>query len=117
MLLKAGIYNKAEEQFRAVLSVSREDDDASLGLAAALRGQGDKDRPAKWSEAQKTLEGVLVRDPHNVEAEFNLAVLLSEFLKRPGEAKPLFQRFLADAPSDHPARAEADRQMKALAVK
>ena len=117
VLLKAGIYNKAEEQFRAVLSVSREDDDASLGLAAALRGQGDKDRPAKWSEAQKTLEGVLVRDPHNVEAEFNLAVLLAEFLKRPGEAKPLFQRFLADAPSDHPSRAEADRQMKALAAK
>jgi hypothetical protein len=86
-------------------------------LAAALRGEGDKDHPGKFTEAQKVLEGVLSRDPHNVEAEFNLAVLFADFLKKPAEAKPLFQRFLADAPSDHPSRAEADRQVKALGAK
>jgi len=117
VLLRAGVYPKAEEQFRAVLKDSREDADAQVGLAAALRGQADKDRPAKFQEARKILEALLARDPHNVEAEFNLAVLLSDFLKKPAEAKPLFQRFLVDAPSDHPSRAEADRQIKAMGSK
>jgi Flp pilus assembly protein TadD len=115
VLLRAGVYAKAEEQFRGVLSVAKDDEDASIGLAAALRGEADKAHQGKLAEAQKLLEGVLVRDPHNVEAAFNLAVLLSDFLKKPGEAKPLFDRFLADAPSDHPSRAEAERQIKALA--
>jgi tetratricopeptide (TPR) repeat protein len=114
VLLRAGVYHKAEEQFRAVLKDAKDDPDASLGLAAALRGQGDRDHNAKWNEAQKILEGVLARDPHNVGAEFNLAILLADFLKKPAEAKPLFQRFLVDAPADHPARAEADRQTKAI---
>jgi tetratricopeptide (TPR) repeat protein len=117
VLLRAGIYQKAAEQFRAVLKDSKDDDDAAIGLAAALRGEGDKDHPGKFSEAQKVLEGVLSRDPHNVDAEFNLAVLFADFLKKPAEAKPLFQRFLSDAPSDHPSRAEADRQVKALGAK
>jgi tetratricopeptide (TPR) repeat protein len=117
VLLRAGIYSKAEEQFRAVLSVSKEDDDASLGLAAALRGQGDKDHPGKFTEAERALEGVLARDPHNVEAQFNLAILFSDFLKKPAEARPLFQRFLSDAPSYHQARPEAERQFKAIGAK
>jgi tetratricopeptide (TPR) repeat protein len=117
VLLRAGVYSKAEDQFRAVLKDSRDDADAQIGLAAALRGQADKDRPGKYHEAQKILEAVLSKDPHNVEAQFNLAVLLADFLKRPAEAKPLFQRFLVDAPSDHPSRAEADRQVKALGAK
>jgi tetratricopeptide (TPR) repeat protein len=117
VLLRAGVYSKAEEQFRAVLKDSKDDADAQVGLATALRGQADKDRPAKYHEAQRILESVLSRDPHNVDAEFNLAVLLSDFLKKPAEAKPLFQRFLVDAPSDHPSRAEADRQVKAIGAK
>jgi tetratricopeptide (TPR) repeat protein len=117
VLVRAGVYAKAEEQFRAVLKDSNDDLDASIGLAAALRGQGDKDHPAKWNEAQKILESVLSRDPHNVAAEFNLAILLADFLKKPAEAKTLFQRFLADAPADHSARAEADRQVKAVGTK
>jgi tetratricopeptide (TPR) repeat protein len=117
VLLRAGVYAKAEEQFRAVLKASNDDVDAALGLAAALRGQGDKDHLAKWNEAQKLLEGVLARDPHNVGAQFNLAILLADFMKKPAEAKPLFQRFLADAPSDHPARPEAERQAKAIGSK
>src|SRR5262245_30314677 len=103
VLLRAGVYSKAEEQFRAVLKDSREDADAQIGLAAALRGQADKEHSAKLHEAQKILESLLARDPHNVEAEYNLAVLFSDFLKKPAEAKPLFQRFLVDAPSDHTA--------------
>jgi len=114
VLLRAGVYPKAEEQFRQVLAVSKDDAAASIGLAAALRGQADKDRPGKIRESQKVLEGVLGRDPHNIDAEFNLGILLADFMKKPADAKPLFQRFLADAPSDHAARPEAERQLKAL---
>jgi tetratricopeptide (TPR) repeat protein len=117
VLLRAGIYSKAEDQFRTVLRESKDDADAEVGLAVALRGQGEKDRGAKFREAQKILEAVLARDPHNVDAEFNLAVLFSDFLKKPAEAKPLFQRFLVDAPADHPARVEADRQIKVIGAK
>jgi tetratricopeptide (TPR) repeat protein len=114
VLLRAGVYGKAEEQFRAVLAVSHDDAAASIGLATALRAQADKDRPARYQEARKLLETVLARDPHNVDAAFDLAVLLADFLKRPADAKPLFQRFLADAGPDHPARPEAERQVKTL---
>jgi tetratricopeptide (TPR) repeat protein len=114
VLLRAGVYSKAEEQFRAVLAVSKEDESAAIGLAAALRGQGDKDRPGKFKESQKVLEGVLARDPHNIDAEFDLGVLLADFMKKPVDAKPIFQRFLADAPADHAARPEAERQLKVV---
>ncbi|MDB4994516.1 MAG: hypothetical protein JWM74_1948, partial [Myxococcaceae bacterium] len=54
------------------------------------------------------------RDPHQVSALFNLGVLYMDFLKRPGDAKPLLQRFLDEAPSDHPARGEAERDLKTI---
>jgi len=114
VLLRAGAYGKAEEQYRAILSVSPEDGDAKIGLAAALRGQGSRDRAGKWDEARAVLESLLVREPHNVAALFNLAVLNVDFLKRPADARPLIERFLSDAPGDHPARAEAERYLASL---
>jgi tetratricopeptide (TPR) repeat protein len=117
VLLRAGVYGKAEEQFRAVLAVANDDGDAQLGLAVALRGQADKDHRGRLVEAERVLQAVLAREPHRIEAQFNLAVLLADFAKRPAEARPLFQRFLADAPSDHPARGEADRQLKILGAR
>jgi hypothetical protein len=59
---------------------------------------------------------VLDRDPHNTAALFNLGVLYADFLKKPGDAAPFFQRFLSDAPSDHPMRAEAERYMSATST-
>ena len=86
VLLKAGAYAKAEEQYREILKVSPDDVEAQVGLAAALRGEAD------------------------------LGVLYADFLKRPGDAGPLFKRFLSDAPSDHPLRAEAEKYMSASAA-
>jgi Flp pilus assembly protein TadD len=108
VLLRAGAYAKAEEQYRAILQVSPEDTDAQVGLAASLRGLG------KHEEARGLLEKVLARDPHQVSALFNLGVLYMDFLKRPADAKPLLQRFLDEAPSDHPARPEAERDLKTI---
>jgi Flp pilus assembly protein TadD len=116
VLLRAGAYPKAAEQYRAILQVAPDDASATVGLAAALRGEADPSHAAKLDEARALLEKVLERDPHHVAALFNLGVLYTDFLKRPADAKPLFTRFLADAPGDHPARAEAERYLSAMAT-
>jgi tetratricopeptide (TPR) repeat protein len=109
VLLQAGVYDKAAGEFRAVLAVEPESTDAMLGLAAARRGQTKKDDQSGFLEAEKLLKGVLEREPKNVDATFNLAVLYADYLKRPNDATPLFQRFLDDAPKNHPGRIEAER--------
>jgi Flp pilus assembly protein TadD len=111
VLLRAGAYGKAGEQYRAILQVAPDDPSAQVGLAAALRGEADAQHPKKLDEARALLEKVLDRDPHNVAALFNLGVLQADFLKHPAEAKPYFQRFLDDAPSAHPSRADAERHI------
>ena len=115
VLLRAGAYPKAAEQYRAILQILPDDNEASLGLAAALRGDADAQHPQKYEEARQLLEKILERSPHQVGALFNLGVLYADVLKRPVDAKPLFKRFLADAPSDHPSRAEAERYLTSLA--
>jgi tetratricopeptide (TPR) repeat protein len=113
VLLRAGSYAKAAEQYKAILQVAPDDASAAVGLAAALRGEATPQHAGKLDEARVLLEKVLERDPHHVAALFNLGVLYNDFLKRPADAKPFFTRFLADAPSDHPGRAEAERAVAA----
>ena len=93
------------------MQVAADDSSAQVGLAAALRGESDAQHPKKLEEARALLEKVLERDPHNVAALYNLGILHGDFLKHPGDAKPYFQRFLDDAPSGHPSRAEAERHI------
>lgn len=114
VLLQAGIYDRAAEQFRAVLEIEPDDTAAALGLAAARRGQGKREEPAPYLEAEKLLKSVIAREPQNLEATFNLAVLYADFLKRPAEALPLYQRFLEQAPRGHAARPEAERAVAAI---
>jgi cytochrome c-type biogenesis protein CcmH/NrfG len=113
VLLRAGAFAKAEEQYREILKVSPDDVEAQVGLSAALRGQVDAQHTAKLDEAKSLLDKVLAGDPHNVAALFNLGVLTADYLKKPGEAADLFKRFLDDAPSDHPQRAEAEKYISA----
>lgn len=114
VLLEAGVYDKAAEQFRATLEIEPDNTSAALGLAAARRGQGKRDESSPYLEAEKLIKGVLDREPHNVDAMYNLAVLYADFLKRPGEAQTLYQRFLDQAPKSHPAHAEAEKARAAL---
>ncbi len=109
VLLHAGAYAKAEEQYRAILQVSPDDLEAQIGLAAAVRGEADAKSPAKLEEARSLLMKVLEKDPHNIAALFNLGVLYADFMKRPADATPMFQRFLSEAPGDNPSRAEAEK--------
>jgi cytochrome c-type biogenesis protein CcmH/NrfG len=96
--------------------VSPEDTEAELGMAAALRGQGDDKHQDKFVQAQQLLEAVLKKDGHNVAALFNLGVLLADFEKNPGKAAEYFKRFLADAPGDHPMRAAAQEYLVAASA-
>jgi tetratricopeptide (TPR) repeat protein len=115
VLLRAGAYQKAEPEFRAILQATPEDSEAQIGLAAALRGEADPKAPgAKIEEARTILTRVIERDPHNVGALFNLGIIYVDFLKKPDEGRPLFKRFLSDAPGDHPSRPEAERYLSAV---
>jgi Flp pilus assembly protein TadD len=116
VLLRAGAYTKAEEQYREILKVSADDHGAEVGLAAALRGEGDAQHPQRFEEARALLDRVLAADPHDTSALFNMGVLYADFLKNAPEGAPYFNRFLADAPGDHPQRAEADRYVSAASA-
>ncbi|MCW5810026.1 MAG: tetratricopeptide repeat protein [Labilithrix sp.] len=111
VLLRAGSYAKAAEQFKSALAASPEETAAQLGLAAALRGESNGKDQKLLEEARTLLAQVLEREPHNVAALFNMGILLADSLKRPADAKPFFDRFLDDAPKDHPARPEAEKQL------
>jgi tetratricopeptide (TPR) repeat protein len=113
VLLQAGVYEKAKEQFGAVAETDPDDVAALLGLAAARRGLAKRDDAAAFSEVEKLLKRVLEKEPSNLSAAFNLAVLYADYLKRPAEARPLFERFLSDAPKNHPSRPEAERFLSA----
>ena len=112
--LRAGQFPKADEQFRAVLMTSRDDIDALVGLAVALRGQGSQENPGKWGEAKATLEKVLTLDKDNLAAQYNLAVLYMNFLKKPDDAKTAYARFLKLAPSSHPQVAAAKKAIEQI---
>ena len=109
VLLQAGVYPRAEKEFRSVLEVEPENDEATLGLAAALRGQGKRDNQGPYHEAEKQLKSILSRDPSHLAATFNLAVLYAEFLVKPDDAKPLFKKYLDEASSKDPGRAVAEK--------
>jgi Tfp pilus assembly protein PilF len=116
VLLQAGVYDRAAQQFRAVHEAEPDDVAATLGLAAARRGQHKKDDAAALAEVEKLLKEVLDKQPSNLAATFNLAVLYADYMKRPSEASALFRRFLDDAPKSHPARAEAEKWLSAQAA-
>ena len=115
VLLRAGAYLKAEEQFRAVLAIAGDDSSATLGLAAARRAQGTTSESGPWLEAQRLLENILSREPHNISALYNIATLLGEQLKKPREASAFLERFLNDAPEAHTVRREAERLVRMYA--
>ena len=116
VLLRAGSYAKAAEQYRQALAAAPDEPAAQIGLAAALRGESENKNAKMIEEARSLLDKVLERDPHNIAALFNMGVLQAESLKKPADAKTFFERFLEDAPKDHPARAEAERQLKGSAA-
>jgi tetratricopeptide (TPR) repeat protein len=116
VLLQAGVYDRAEKHFRAVLAAEPDAEAAKLGLAAALRGQGSRDKPGPYLAAETLLKEVLAAAPENWAAAHNLAVLYAESMDRPADATALFSEFLSRAPSEHPARTRAQKWVDEHAV-
>ncbi len=116
VLLKAGVYAKAADQYHEILKIAPDDVDAQVGLAAALRGEADTAHPQNLEQARALLEKVVAGNAHDTRALFNLGVLYADFLKKPVDAAPYFQRFLSDAPSDDPLRPDAERYVSAAAA-
>lgn len=116
VLLEAGVYDRAEQQFRAVLEKKPFDMDAGIGLAAALRGQGSRAKPAPYQEAEKVLLELLSKHSRAFTVPFNLGVLYADYLQRPEQAKQMFQRFLDHAPRQHPARERAKQRLTELSA-
>jgi tetratricopeptide (TPR) repeat protein len=113
VLLRAGVHDRAATELRAVVEADPEDTDAAIALAAALRGKAKRDNSAGFAESERLLRGVLEREPKNISALFNLAVLYADYMKRPSDAERLFKKFLSAAPDKHPSRAEAERFLSA----
>jgi len=113
VMLQAGVYDRARQQFEAVTAVDPDDVAALIGLAAARRGLAKKDDLAALNEVESLLKRALAEQPNHLSATFNLAVLYADYLKRPSEARALFERFLSEAPKTHPARTEAERFLSA----
>jgi tetratricopeptide (TPR) repeat protein len=113
VLLQAGVYDRAKQQFESVTEAAPDDVAGLLGLAAARRGLAKRDDAAAFAEVEKLLKRALEKQPNNLSASFNLAVLYADYLKRPADARPLFERFLAEAPKNHSGRAEAERFLSA----
>jgi len=111
VLLRAGSYAKAAEQFKGALAATPDDSSAQIGLAAAYRGLSAGKVQKMLDDAKALLAAVLEREPHNLAALFNMGILQADSMKKPADAKPYFERFLDDAPKDHPARAEAEKQL------
>lgn len=109
VFLRAGIYSQAEGHFRKVLAVEPESRKARLGLAAALRGQGDRDAQGPLLESEKVLLGLLKEREGDWAASYNLALLYSSSLERSAEAVNLYEQYLAQAPSNHWARKKAEQ--------
>ncbi len=116
VLLRAGAYAKAAEQYKSALAEAKDDPSAQIGLAAALRGESEGKKGKSLDEARALLESVLARDPHNAAANYNLGLLYADSLKNPADARPFFERFLDDAPKDHPSRPEAERQIASAKI-
>jgi tetratricopeptide (TPR) repeat protein len=83
-----------------------------LALGVAHRGLKEYDlAKAAWERVVKAApKGNMAR----ADALFNLAILEMDFLEKEKSAAEAFDRFLEDAPEDHPKRKAAKQRRKEL---
>ncbi|GAB4513860.1 MAG: hypothetical protein Tsb0020_32240 [Haliangiales bacterium] len=114
VLLDAGDYPRARAELEAVVAQNPEDMNARIALGVAHRGQGEYDR------AQSIWETVIQEAPRRSrvrgDALFNVAVLKMNFLEDEAGAGVAFERFLQEAPRNHPSRSLAEQKKKELGL-
>jgi tetratricopeptide (TPR) repeat protein len=119
-------FARAEEAYRAVLALRRDDYDAHLGLALAIRGQIDAGTATeRVASATRELEAAKRLAPERPEAYFNQAILVQEYgdpsvpagdsLSNLSRAKGLYEQFLSKADGAAAFAPARDRARERLA--
>ena len=103
-----GQQSAALERINSYLAKNPNDVQALFIRGVILAEQGRRD------DAIKAFTDITEKHPGLPEPYNNLAVLYGDFMNRPADAMPLYQRFLDQAPKTHPARAEAEKAVAAL---
>ncbi|NOZ01378.1 MAG: tetratricopeptide repeat protein [Deltaproteobacteria bacterium] len=93
-------YATAVVQYRKAVELNAASIPAKMGLAVALRGQGNGE------EALSILKGIASRDPRNADVHYNLCLLYQETLSDYDKALAECRQFVSMAPT-HPKRAQA----------
>ncbi len=122
-------YDDAENQFREVLKLRKNDYGALVGLGVALRGQatvlrsaGQTDKfQAKIDEAEKMYRAAIDVDKNRPDAYYNLGLLYKDYrtndpnqsknVAQYKQAKAFFQEYLARADKTDPKRDDAQGHM------
>jgi tetratricopeptide (TPR) repeat protein len=114
VLLDAGDYARAKQELAAVVAQNPEDLGAQVALGVAHRGLGEYDQAKSLWE--KVVQDAPQRSRVRGDALFNLAVLQMSFLEDEKGAVAAFDRFLQEAPRNHPKRKTAEEKKKELGL-
>jgi tetratricopeptide (TPR) repeat protein len=117
VLLDAGDYASARRELELVVGSGngeREVDFAALvALGVACRGLGElAEARARW---ESVVRDAPIHDPARADALFDLAVLALDFEQDEKQAAAALDRYLSEAPTDHPKRQEAAERRKEIA--
>ena len=114
VLLDAGDFMRAKQELQTIVEKHPDDLSARVSLGVALRGAKEFD------QAKQTWERVVNDAPRRsrsrADALFDLAILRADFQEDPKGAKEYLDRFLQDAPGNHPKRAAAEEKKKELGL-
>jgi tetratricopeptide (TPR) repeat protein len=114
VLLDAGDFERAKQELSTIVQKNPDDLAARVSLGVAQRGT------KQFDQAKQTWEQVVNDAPRRsrarADALFDLAILRADFQEDPKGAKEYLDRFLHDAPGNHPKRAAAEEKKKELGL-
>lgn len=104
-----GDWRDAQRGYQKVLQIDPGNPQAVLGVAAALRGQGN------LAQSQAMLEGLVAQHP-NFQSAYYLLGLVYEAQGNMAGAKQAFQRYVNIAPGNIPADPQVRIKLRQLGV-
>ena len=114
VLMDAGDYGRAKEELASVVTQNPDDLSARVALGVAHRGMGEYDRAKTLWE--NVAQDAPLRSRVRGDALFDLAILQMYFLGNEKAAVTALERFLQDAPRNHPKRKDAENKKKELGL-
>ncbi|MEM9491354.1 MAG: tetratricopeptide repeat protein, partial [Myxococcota bacterium] len=114
VLLDAGDFGRAKAELTAVVDSKPDDFSARVALGLACRGLGEYDQ-AK-SHWERVVSRASPRSQVRGDALFNLAILQMNFVEDYKAANTALDRYLQEAPRNHPKRKMAQEKKKELGL-